>query len=249
MGEIMQGQRDLSETVERVARQLVSVEHGARRSIVQLPMIYPSGSLVGIKVAHDGNGYSVTDRGVAADEAKLIRATRSFGAHAPMVAAEAGVEFDGGAFYLQRVAVDSLVGAVITVAHASYTSATLASHRQAAIDARDAEERLFARLGRLFGNVETHHEIVGASGTPWDVDAVVKADDKIILFESVLPRKQSIYATVAKYHDIARLPHAPIRVAAVSSREGLGSMLGVLSQAATVMEDGTPDSTIVRFAA
>lgn len=239
---------DLAEAAEWAARQLVAVEHGARRSVIQTPLMLPSGSMVGIRVSADGPGFSVSDGGVAFDEAKLNRATRAFGNHSPAVAADAGVSFDGQAFFLQRVTHDRLVGAVLAVANVSQTAAILANHRQAVLEARDAEDRLVARLSRIFGHVDVRASVVGASGTPWEVDAVVHADSRVILFESVLARKQSIYAAVAKFHDIARLTDAPSRVAAVHSRDDLGSMLGVISQAANVVEDETPDRTIAQLA-
>jgi hypothetical protein len=213
-----------------------------------MPLLFPSGSYVVVKVTNGGPGYSVSDMAAGFEEARQVRAVQSFNRHAPALAASAGIEFDARTFYVRDVNRDQLAGAVATVANCSQSAATLASFRQASIDSRDAEDRLFARLEKLFGKVETKPHIVGLSGTEWEVDAQVRVGDQIALFEAVSPAKQSIYATVAKYHDIARLSHPPVRIAAVHSRADLGSMLGVLSQAANVVEDITPDSTILRFA-
>ena len=181
------------------------------------------------------------------DEAEALGAGRLFSKHAPIIAEESGVQFEGKSFVLRGVGSDRLVGVAIAVANSSLNATLLASHRQAARDARQTEAQLLARLQRIFGAVE-HMPIYGASGTEWDVDAVVRIGDRLALFDAVSPARQSIYATVAKFHDIARLEHAPTRFAAVSNRADLGSMLGVLSQAATVIEDATPDQTIVQFA-
>lgn len=244
----MLGQPALSETVEIIARQLIGVEHGEKRCLIRTPLMYPSGSLVGVRITNGGPGYSVTDMAAGFEEARSIRAIKSFNRHAPIIAASSGIDFDTRSFFLRDVSRDQLAGAVMAVANCSQSAAILIGHKQAAVDARDAEERLFARLERLFGHVEPRQHIIGVSGTEWEVDAQVRFGDQLALFDAVSPFKQSIYATVAKYHDIARLPHPPIRIAAVRSREDLGSMLGVLSQAANVVEDATPDSTIIQFA-
>lgn len=244
----MLGQPALIETVEYVARQLIGVEHGAKRCLLKTPLMFPSGSLVTVKITNGGPGYSVTDMATGFEEARAARAVRTFNRHAPIVAAASGVGFDTRSFFLRDVSRDQLVGAVMAVANCSQSAATLVSYRQSVLDAHEAEDRLFARLERLFGKVEPRQHIVGISGTEWEIDAQVRIGDQIALFEAVSPVKQSIYATVAKYHDIARLPHPPVRIAAVRSREDLGSMLGVLSQAANVVEDATPDATVIQFA-
>lgn len=244
----MLGQPALSETVEHAARQLVGLEHGANRCLVQLPLAYPNGAMVVIRVNNGGPGYTVSDAGAAFEQARQIRGRPAFGRHGPVAAQEAGIEFDGRAFFIKDVSRDQVAGAIIAVANCSQTVAILVSHRQAAADARDAEARLFERLERLFGRVETQKKIIGASGTEWTVDAQVKVDDHIAVFDAVGASKQSIYAAVAKYHDLSLLEQPPVRVAAVKSRSDLGSMLGVLSQASNVVEDITPDSTLIRVA-
>ncbi len=244
----MHADLDITDVIQRAVQRLVRVDHAPGAALVQTPLMYPSGSLVAVSVRVGPDGFSVTDSGVAWEEARQLKATRSFNAHAPVVAEDAGVHFEGGAFTLKAVPADRLTGAIATLANVAQGATILAANRQAVVDARGAEERLFKRLSKLFGHVEIHRPIVGSSGTSWDVDAVVHIDDKIVLFESVLPKRQSIYAAVAKFHDIARMPDAPRRVAAVHSRVELGSMLGVLSQAASVVEDTTSDDAFVRLA-
>lgn len=244
----MNGQPALSETVESVMRQLVGVEHGERRCIVKTPLSFPSGSLVAVKVTNGGVGYSVSDMASGFEEAKVARAVKAFNRLAPGIAAESGVDCDGRAFLVRNVSRDQLAGAIIAVANCAQAVAILISHKQAALDKHDLEERLFDRLERVFGKFEPHKTIVGDSGMEWDVDAVVRTATGEALFEAVSPVRQSIYATVAKYHDIARLPHPPVRLALVPSRTELGPMLGVLAQASSVIEYATPDATVVQFA-
>lgn len=230
-------------------RQLVGADHTQQRSLIWLPIIYPSGSLLGVRLTNGGDTYALSDMALSYEESRNVRAQRAFNRHAPLVAEAAGVAFEQRSFLLRGIRAEQLPGAVIALANCAHSAVTLAVHKQAAADAREAEQRLFERLVRMFGHAEQHRTVTGASGTPWDVDAVVKVGDREILFEAVGSAKQSIYATVAKYHDIARLPYPPLRIASVNHREELGSMLGVLSQAANVIESDTPDSTIRQLVA
>lgn len=239
----------LNEAADAVARQLVGVDHTARRSLIWLPIAYPSGSFLGVRLTNGGDTYSLSDMAMSYEESRNVRAQRAFNRHAPLIAEAAGVEFEQRSFRLRGIRPSQLHGAVVAIANCAHSAATLAVHKQAVADAREAEQRLFDRLTRVFGHAEQHKIITGASGTPWDVDAVVKVGQREVLFEAVGSAKQSIYATVAKYHDIARLPYPPLRVASVTHRDELGSMLGVLAQAATVIESDTPDSTIRQLAA
>lgn len=243
----MNGQPALSETVESVMRQLVGVDHGDRRCVVSTPLAFPSGTLVAVRVTNGGPGYSVSDMATGFEEAKVSRAVKAFNRLAPGVAAEAGVGFDGRTFSVRDVSRHQLAGAIIAVANCAQSVAILISHKQAALDKHDLEERLFERLERIFGKVEPRPIIRGDSGMEWEIDAAVETDGGLALFEAVTPVRQSIYATVTKFHDIARLPRPPVRLAAVPKREELGSMLGVLAQASTVIEDATPDTTVVQF--
>ncbi|OYX04889.1 MAG: hypothetical protein B7Z12_05235 [Caulobacter vibrioides] len=244
----MSAQAFSQEMADSIVRQLVRIDFGARRCIIQMPIIYPSGSLVGIRVSGFSGDFTVSDMGAGYEEIRAVRATKSFLRHAPQVADSIGVEFDSKSFFVRAVGESQLVGAIMAVANASQTAVTLVSHKQIAQDAKDAEERLFIRLERIFGKVEHHKPFAGASGHQWDVDAVVHIGERVALFDAVSPFKQSIYATVAKYLDIGSLPNPPSRFSAVESAEKLGSMIGVLSQASTVVADDTPDETIVSFA-
>jgi hypothetical protein len=52
-----------------------------------------------------------------------------------------------------------------------------------------------------------------------------------------------------KFSDIARLgTEAPERVAVVRKKKDFGTLLGVLSQSASVIDEDAPDATIQRLA-
>ena len=91
--------------------------------------------------------------------------------------------------------------------------------------------------------------IVGASNTSWHVANVVRLERKLTVFEPVSKHPNSITTATTKFHDLARLDDPPNRVAVVENKERLGTYLGVLSQAASVIVRDVPDTTLKRLAA
>jgi hypothetical protein len=98
-------------------------------------------------------------------------------------------------------------------------------------------------------NVNRDVQITGASNTSWHVANVVRLERKITVFEPVSNHPNSITTATAKFHDIARLEDAPNRVAVVHDKKAFGTYLGVLSQAASVVTQDIPDTTLRRLAA
>jgi hypothetical protein len=78
-------------------------------------------------------------------------------------------------------------------------------------DVSDLEERIQARLERLFGapSVEKEPSLIGVSSTPWPMTAVVRAHGKITVFQAVGSHANSIYRTSAAFRDLALLDRAP----------------------------------------
>ena len=114
------------------------------------------------------------------------------------------------------------------------------------------KQALVSLLEDVFGsrNVEKNFGIRGASSVEWDVTARVKANSVISIFDYVKPHKNSVVNTVAKFHDIARLSEAPKRIVTVADKVKMGDLLGLLSQAASVISlSETPNDAILRLVA
>ena len=79
-------------------------------------------------------------------------------------------------------------------------------------------------------------------------DAVLRGDAGQAVFAFVTPHQTSVVFATAKFHDLARLDQAPVRVAVVHRKAALGDLLPLVAQAARVIEDDAPDRIVTRAA-
>jgi hypothetical protein len=184
------------------------------------------------------------------EESEMMGASSVYLRHAKAVAEQAGVAFDQRAFFVLEVPESQLAGAVTTIANCSQEAVAIATYKAAERKVAEDAERLYKRLVGVFTSksVTRDVEVVGASNTKWHVTTMVQFDHKSAIFEPVNKHHASIVNASAKFHDIAQLDVSPKRIAVVRSKAELGTYLGVLSQAANVVEESVADSTIVRLA-
>lgn len=238
------------EVVDGVARALVDVRHAPDGSFISLPVLYPSGSVVVIRIDphHDGR-YLVSDMGMGFEEADLMGAGRLFVLSAPAIAVRAEVRFDRQTFSL-GVRQEQLVGAVSVIAACSQEAVQVAAFRLDEKKKADAADRLCERLCRLFtpAKVERGATVVGASNTPWTVTALVRADGHKAVYEPVSDHPNSVASALTKFVDLNQLDHPPARIAVVRKKELLGTRLALIATAANVVEEGVSDQTLERLA-
>src|ERR1700730_15333242 len=92
--------KKFSELIENVARQLVATEHDLGGAFIRMPLLYPSGSTVVVRVAQGDGRYFVSDYGLGHQEAGLQGAAPLFMRHARPIADAAAVGFDNQAFFI-----------------------------------------------------------------------------------------------------------------------------------------------------
>ena len=215
------------------------------------PLLYPSGSTVVVQIHRHGDRFLVSDMGMGYQEADLMGMTLLFVRNANVVAERTGVKFDQHSFFVVDATKEQLVGATVAVANCSQEAVQIAAYKLAEKKAGEAKDRLYERLLTVFSpqRVSRDYEILGASRTPWHVAAIVRTDSKKTLFEPVANSHPSVVNAAAKFHDIALLVGAPARIAVVRNRSSFGTWLGVLSQAANVVEERVSNRTFERLAA
>ena len=247
----LRSERTFSDVVKHVARELVTVEELTDGALISTPLLYPSGATVVIRIDQNGSNYFLTDMGLGYQEADLPGASLLYTRQAKSVAEEFGVGFDDHALFLNDISRERLPGAVGALANASLQAITLAAYRLSERKNHDAAEFLYQRLIKVFtpSIVARDTQLLGASNTEWHVANLVRFQEKVTVFEAVTSHRNSITSATAKFHDLARLPEPPNRVAVVGRKEDLGTLLGVLSQAASVVTRSVPDQTIKRLAA
>lgn len=236
--------------VDDVARKIVATEHRPAGSFIQTPLLYPSGATVVVRIHQAEGRYFVSDVGLGYQEAELMGAALIYARHARSIAENAGVGFDNQAFFVMEASREQLPGAVVTIANCSQEAAALSAYKLSERRTADEGERLFERLVTVFDKrVEKAATIIGSSNTQWTVAALVFPDrGRPTIFEPVTNHHSSIAHASMKFHDIALLEQAPNRVAVVQKKREFGTYLGVLSQAANVIDAEVPNETLVRLA-
>jgi hypothetical protein len=205
-------------------------------------MLFPGGTPVTVRVDRSANGFVVSDNGFCFRELEAIGAGRSFAKAAAAIAERLSVEKDRRRIFVE-VSGDELSRAIIDVGSASWAVADKVYADRLAEESEDElEEELAEKLISFFGaeSVKLAQELAGHSSTKWAVSAVVSAGDHSAVFQAVANAPVSIYRTSAAFHDLSLLKRPPGLVAVVRRASELGSRLGVLTQAARVIEGNQP---------
>lgn len=220
---------------------------------IRTPLVYPSGTTVVVRIDGSKNRYFVSDIGAGYQEAMMINASLSYGAIARALIRDTAVSFDNRSFFVAESEGDEVVDVVGAIANCSQRAVieTALKHEARKTDVDRAT--LISRLQSAFGSriVEKDVGVRGASSVEWEVTArVISPTNVISLFDYARPHKNSVTSVAAKFHDIARLERAPRRIVTVRDQNEMGHYIGLLSQAATVIElSRTPDPVLLRLAA
>ncbi len=237
---------DMAELAEQVARGLSKASVLGGRAFIRTAVLFPSGSTVVVGIeAEGGERYRLSDFGQGEDEAELLDIVNIYRHQAKEIADLSGLIFDSGAFLLIQASAGQLVGATMAIANAASRALERAMQRAEQRQRSAAANLLVERLRTIFPPpaVTRDAEIRGASTHPWHVDAMVDLGGGRAVFDFVTPHQTSIAFATTKFHDLARLEQAPVRIAAVHRKASLGAFLAVVSQAAKVIEDDAPDRT------
>lgn len=245
----MAGPIALSKISETIAPNLISTRNWGDASFISLPMVYPSGSFVTVRLTYAPGGIRVSDSGFAYREAESFGATRSFANSARAVVEKYGVEIGRRAIFVD-VPVDEVERAIFDVSAASKALA----ERIVANISQDGEaaisELLHARLDHLFPTAVEHEgKIVGASTTEWDVTAVTKVNGHSTVFQAVPNWPVSVFKASTAFHDLAALENPPTLVSVVSKKAEMGKNYSILAQAGKVIEVGQADDVFRKVAA
>ncbi len=110
----------LSDAVEEAIRRLACAEHLADASLVNLPLLYPSGATVVVQVSEPSGGQcTVTDLGFGFQEAELVGARRQFEDLAEDAARSSSISYAGRMFVIRDVPRTNLPAAMMAVATCS----------------------------------------------------------------------------------------------------------------------------------
>lgn len=241
----------IAEAAKAAASELVSVRHLGGSSFINVPLLYPDGSFVTLKLDHAPHGIRVSDNGFAYRELEAIGAGRSWAKTAAPIAEAGNILVDKRTVFVD-VKQEELVRAICDVALASWQIADKVYARAAEADEGEIEDYLRERLTEVFGaklNPPEHNRIKGASTSEWEVSAIVDGNGKQTVFAAVSNHANSVFRTSAAFHDLLALERAPNVVSVVRSKAALGAKFGILAQAGRVIEEDESDEVYRRAAA
>ncbi len=230
--------------------ELVYATHRPEGSYITLPLLYPSGASIVVRVSGGPHKFMVSDFGAGYTEAEFMGADRLYTRQASSVSQRTGTPFDHHAFFAIDVPRDRIAGAITTVANCSLEAVTLAAFKLAEKARTDASDRLIQRLETVFGQqrVVRDKKIVGASNHEWQFAASVNYQGQENIFEYATRNPTSIASVTMKMGDVALLENAPRRIVVVHSKEELGTYLNVLSRTAHVIDENLEVDQIRKIA-
>jgi hypothetical protein len=243
----------MSESMERIVLETVDDLVRARRVngalFVNLPLLYPDGSFVTVKIDQMPAGFHVSDHGFAYREADDVGYSRSFKRTANKMAEGTAVNVGDRALFINSPP-EQLHRSICEVAQVSRDVAEFICLRAFDEDEEVLADELNERLVKVFGhkNVSGETQIIGASTTEWNVSSLVVAGDHKAVFQAVSPFANSIYKASTAFRDLAALDTPPRLVAVVRERKSLGNKLPLLAPG-RVIEQAQADDTFLRAAA
>lgn len=242
--------RGMTAAVEAAIEDLLQVRRWGDKVFVNMPLIFPGGSLATVRVSPAPGGYRVDDGGFAFREIESIGAERSFRRTAAKIAERDDLGLNRRVIFANATD-DELGRAICDVALASHAVAEQIYRKADEHEEGEIEDYLQERLVRIFGEgkVAEDRSIKGSSTSPWEVSAILHVNSHTTVFQAVGSHANSIYRASTAFHDLAELPTPPRLVAVVKDKAALGPRLNLLSQAGRVIQSDQPDDVYMRAAA
>lgn len=241
----------LETIAEQVARGLAYAHVQDKDVLVQTPVSFPSGRLIGIQIVGGPETFTVTDAGTAMREAEFLGAEDLFRREARRVATDFGLTFNNWELFEAQAPFGQLVECASAVANAAALSMVRTADKFALrFDVRRREE-LSIRLTRIYGaaRVAKDVEIAGASAKAWNFDAqVILPSGRPGLFSLVTPSPTSIAFAYSKLDDVSRLDMPPFLAAVLDGTFEPGDK-ALLARAARKIISVNDNDDVFRLAA
>ena len=173
--------------IRKAVADLMRVSSWGNAYLISVPLVYPSGTTVGVKVTPHQGAYTVSDFGLGWREAEGYEAQRSFGSHAGRIKDQVGVEYNGNHEFQMRATERQLTSAIRRVAYASHRAAVKAFHSLPEACEQEIGAALFQRLRDTFGkdNVAGDLKLAGASNIEWGFAAQVLQGKRRVVFDVI----------------------------------------------------------------
>lgn len=190
----------LSEALARIA----SIREVDGATVIDVPIMYPSGATAVIEIERSADRYWVSDMGRGHIECEMAGAQSFYAGIAKRVADDFGVGFDGNAMFALWVPSSRLEAAIVCVANASNRASSDAVRHAIEAKGRIQNDLVFERIRSIFGSrmVSRSAEILGRHAE-WEAHNVVVFPDRHrAIFEYMSTHTNSISARFLMFTDI-----------------------------------------------
>jgi len=243
------------EALERIAQELASKLAFARVQgtdvIVQTPVAFPSGRMIGIKIIGGPSHFTITDNGAVMREAEFMGSEDICRREARKVAKEFDLVFNDWELFEAKAPLERLAGFVSILANAAAITMIRTSDKFAEKFEIRRKEELAVRLMRIYGDnkVLKDVDVAGSSAKSWKFDAqVALKSGRMGLFSLVTPSPTSIAFAYSKLDDVSRLPQPPFLAAVLDGTFEPGDR-SLLSRAARKVLNVNDNDDVFRLAA
>lgn len=233
----------VADAVRAAMSQLVRTQSWVDSVYVSMPMFYPNGTQIAIKIEPSQNKFRVSDGGRTYRELEQIGAERFFPRRAT-IAAEEIEGFIHNRAICADVEENELASMIAEIADVVSLMSSKIMSRLAGKHEEEIADHLYERLKIVFGEprVERGAKIGGPSTKSWEVDAVVHLDERDAVFHAVSNHYASVYSTSAMFHDLALKDRPPALTSVVHNKDDLGFYHNILAQAGNVIEEEQADA-------
>lgn len=242
--------QQLSDRAREALGRIAKCRNVGEKVMVDLPLLYPSGSTVVIDIEQNGDRVWVSDMGLGHVEADLMYATESYKKLAVMKAKEFGVDYDGHSMFALWVPIGRIEAAIICVANASAQAAAEAVRHATETQSRTQDEVFFERVSSIFGkkSVARTAEVSGQR-ISWEVHNLVSLQNgKRAIFEPMSKHAASVSSKFLMFSDI-RASDAPISLnAVVTNISNLDAKAQMIADVANIVQLDAPEAVLRNYA-
>lgn len=234
---------------EALAR-IASVRDLDGRTVIDVPIMYPSGATAVVDIERNGDRYWVSDMGRGHIECEMSGAQSFYSGIARRVADEFGIGFDGDAMFALWVPSANLEGAIVCVANASNQASSEAVRQAVQAKSRLQSERIFDRVRSLFGDklVARSADIAGRHAR-WEAHNVVLfPDGHRAVFEYMTAHPNSVSAKFLMFSDLKAADQSISLNAVVRDIKSLDDKGQIVADVGNILQISTGDEQFVRYA-
>lgn len=247
---ITKTQAQMESRVKEALSNIAAVRGLDGKTVIDLPLMYPSGAMVVVEVQSNKDRFWVSDMGHGLVEAEYMAAQEFFGAAGKSAATSYNVEFDGYSIFALWVSPHHLEAAIICVANASTRASHEAIRKASEAQGSRQNEKVYGRIVEVFGSkvVAKRAELKGKHAV-WDAHNVVTLPNSHrAVFEFMTIHSNSVSSKYLMFSDLKSRDEEISLNAVVTNLNDLDVKAQMISDLANIVPLNAEDNQIRQFA-